>query len=111
MYFNFFVLVEKAYLGDELVMVGQVSSTVDAAVGTVAVGQVGLEGLGARHDDSCLGDSGGFRGDGVAVAGRSMGAVQEGAAGPGRLAGEAPQHTGEGRGGAWGGRHTPGTHT
>lgn len=30
-------------------MVGQVCPAVDAAVGAVAVGQVGLEGLGARH--------------------------------------------------------------
>ena len=92
-------------------MVGQVGPAVDAAVGAVAVGQVGLEGLGARHDHRRRAGGGVRRGDGVAVAGRGRGAVQEGAAGPGRLAGEAPQHAGEGRGGAWGGRHTPGTHT
>ena len=73
-------------------MVGQVGPAVDAAVGAVAVGQVGLEGLGARHPDH----------------GRGRGTVQEGAASPGRLAGEAPQHAGEGRGGGRGGRHTPG---
>lgn len=92
-------------------MVGQVCSTVDAAVGAVAVGQVSLEGLGARHDDSCLGDGDGCRGNGVAVAGWGGGAVQERASSPGRFAGEAPQHTGEGRGGVRGGRLTPGTHT
>lgn len=75
-------------------MVGQVRSAVDAAVGSVAAGQVGLEGLGARHPDHRVG--------------RGGGAVQERAAGPARLAGEAPQHTGKGRGGGRGGRHTPG---
>ena len=39
------------HLGDELIVIGQVCSAVDAAVGAVAVGQVGLEGLGARHGD------------------------------------------------------------
>ena len=78
------------HLGDELIVVGQVCSAVDAAVGAVAAGQVGLKGLGARHSDH----------------GRGRRAVQEGAAGPGRLAGEAPQHTGEGRGGGGAG----GTH-
>lgn len=71
-------------LGDELVMVGEVSSAVDAAVGAVAAGQVRLESFGARHGDH----------------GPGRRAVQEGAAGPGRLTREAPQHTGEGRGGA-----------
>lgn len=72
------------HLGDELVMVGEVCSAVDAAVGAVAAGQVRLEGFGARHGDH----------------GPGRWAVQEGAAGPGRLTWEAPQHTGEGRGGA-----------
>ena len=72
-------------------MVGQVSSAVDAAVGPVAAGQVRLEGLGARHSDH----------------GRSWRAVQEGTASPGRLTREAPQHTGEGRGGRRVGRRTP----
>lgn len=79
------------YLGDELVVVGQVSSAVDAAVGPVAAWQVGLKSLGARHSDH----------------GRCWRAVQEGTASPGRLTGKAPQHTGEGRGGRWVGRHTP----
>lgn len=78
-------------LGDELVVVGQVSSAVDAAVGPVAAWQVGLKSLGARHSDH----------------GRCWRAVQEGTASPGRLTGKAPQHTGEGRGGRWVGRHTP----
>lgn len=65
-------------------MVGEVCSAVDAAVGTVAAGQVRLESFGARHGDH----------------GPGRRAVQEGAAGPGRLTREAPQHTGEGRGGA-----------
>lgn len=83
--------VAAGYLGDELVVVGQVGPAVDAAVGSVAARQVGLEGLGARHSDH----------------GRGWRAVQKGAAGPGRLTREAPQHTGEGRGGRWGGRRTP----
>lgn len=37
------------HLGDELVVVGQVRPAVDAAVGAVAGGQVGLEGLGLGH--------------------------------------------------------------
>lgn len=65
-------------------MVGEVCSAVDAAVGTVATGKVRLEGFGARHGNH----------------GPGRRAVQEGAAGPGRLTREAPQHTGEGRGGA-----------
>ncbi len=65
-------------------MVGEVCSAVDAAVGAVAAGQVRLERFGARHGDH----------------GPGRRAVQEGAAGPGRLTREAPQHTGEGRGGA-----------
>lgn len=72
-------------------MVGQVSSAVDAAVGSMAARQVCLEGLGARHSDH----------------GRGWRAVQKGTASPGRLTGEAPQHTGEGRGGRWYGRQTP----
>lgn len=60
----------------------------DAAVGPVAARQVRLEGLGACHPDH----------------GRGWRAVQEGTASPGRLTGEAPQHTGEGRGGRWVGR-------
>lgn len=72
------------HLGDEFVVVGEVCSAVDAAVGAVAAGQVCLEGFGARHGDH----------------GPGRRAVQEGAAGPGRLTWEAPQHTGEGRGGA-----------
>jgi len=83
--------VPGGYLGDELVVVGQVRPAVDAAVRSMAAGQVRLERLGARHSDH----------------GRGGRAVQEGAAGPGRLAGEAPQDTGEGRGGRWGGRHAP----
>lgn len=79
------------YLGDELVVVGQVSSAVDAAVRSVAARQVRLESLGARHSDH----------------GWSWRAVQEGTASPGRLTREAPQHTGEGRGGRWVGRRTP----
>lgn len=69
-------------------MVGQVSPAVDAAVGPVAVRQIRLKSFGARHSDH----------------GRSWRAVQEGTASPGRLTGEAPQHTGEGRGGRWVGR-------
>ncbi len=65
-------------------MVGEVCSAVDAAVGAVAAGQVRLERFGARHGDH----------------GPGRRAVQEGAASPGRLTREAPQHTGEGRGGA-----------
>lgn len=65
-------------------MIGEVCSAVDAAVGAMTAGQVRLEGFGARHGDH----------------GPGRRAVQEGAAGPGRLTGEAPQHTGEGRGGA-----------
>lgn len=83
--------VVAGYLRDELVVVGQVSSAVDAAVGSVAARQIRLEGLGARHSDH----------------GRGWRAVQEGTASPGRLTGEAPQHTGEGRGGRWVGRRTP----
>lgn len=62
------------HLGDELVMVGQVSSAMDAAVGPVAARQISLESLGARHPDH----------------GRCWRAVQEGTASPGRLTGEAP---------------------
>lgn len=80
-----------ADLRDELVVVGQVSSAVDAAVGSVAARQVRLKSLGARHSDH----------------GRCWRAVQEGTASPGRLTREAPQHTGEGRGGRWVGRRTP----
>lgn len=65
-------------------MVGEMCSAVDAAVGAVAAGQVCLESFGARHGDH----------------GPGRRAVQEGAAGPSRLTREAPQHTGEGRGGA-----------
>lgn len=36
-------------LGDELVMVGEVCAAVDAAVGAVTVGQIGLESLGLGH--------------------------------------------------------------
>lgn len=79
------------YLGDELIVVGQVSSAVDATVGSMAARQVRLKGLGARHSDH----------------GRSWRAVQEGTASPGRLTREAPQHTGEGRGERWVGRQTP----
>lgn len=71
-------------------MVGEVCPAVDAAVGSVAAGQVGLEGLGAGHSQD----------------GRCRVAVRERVAGPGRLAREAPQHTGERRGGAGeGGAH------
>lgn len=80
-----------SYLGDELIVVGQVSSAVDATVCSMAARQVRLKGLGARHSDH----------------GRSWRAVQEGTASPGRLTREAPQHTGEGRGGRWVGRRTP----
>lgn len=38
-----------AHLWDELIVVGQVCSAVDAAVGAVAVGQVGLEGFRLGH--------------------------------------------------------------
>ena len=79
------------YLGDKLIVVGQVSPAVDAAVRSMAAGQVRLERLGARHSDH----------------GRGGRAVQEGAAGPVWLAWEAPQDTGEGRGGWRGGRHEP----
>lgn len=79
------------YLGDELVVVGQVSSAVDATVGSMAARQVRLKGLGACHSDH----------------GRCWRAVQKGTASPGRLTREAPQHTGEGRGGRWVGRRTP----
>ena len=79
------------YLGDKLVVVGQVSPAVDAAVRSMAARQVCLERLGARHSDH----------------GRSGRALQEGAAGPVWLAWEAPQDTGEGRGGWRGGRHEP----
>lgn len=65
-------------------MIGEVRSAVDAAVGSMTAGQVRLEGFGARHGDH----------------GPGRRAVQEGAAGPSRLTGEAPQHTGEGRDGA-----------
>lgn len=65
-------------------MVGQVCSAVNAAVGAMAVGQVGLEGFGARHGNR------GWR-DGV-------GAEQEGPVSPGRLTGETVEHAGEGRG-------------
>lgn len=37
------------YLGNEFVVIGQVSSAVDAAVGPVAGGQVCLKGLGSCH--------------------------------------------------------------
>lgn len=84
-------LLLPGYLGDELVMIGQVSSAVDAAVSSVAARQIRLESLGARHSDH----------------GRGWRAVQEGTASPGRLTREAPQHTGEGRGGRWVGRRTP----
>lgn len=83
--------VAETYLRNELIVIGQVSSAVDAAVGSVATRQVRLEGLGARHSDH----------------GRGWWAVQKRTAGPGRLTGEAPQHTGEGRGGRWVGRRTP----
>lgn len=72
-------------------MVGQVSAAVDATVSSMAAWQVRLKGLGARHSDH----------------GRGWRAVQEGTASPGRLTREAPQHTGEGRGGRWVGRRTP----
>lgn len=65
-------------------MVGQVGSAVNAAIGTMAVGQVGLKGFGARH-----GDCGGRHG---------AGAKQKWPVSPGRLAGETVEHTGEGRG-------------
>ncbi len=86
-------------LWDELIVVGQVRSAVNAAVGAMAVWQVGLEGFGARH-----GDRGGR--DGV-------GAEQEGPVSPGQLAGETVEHTGEGRGEASGEMraHLWGTHT
>lgn len=37
-----------AYLGNELIVFGQVCSAVDAAVGAVATGQVATEGLGGE---------------------------------------------------------------
>lgn len=86
-----FCCLADTYLGDELVVVGQVSPAVDAAVGSMAAGQVRLEGLRARHPDH----------------GRSWRAVQKRTASPGRLTGEAPQHTGECRGGGWVGQQTP----
>lgn len=66
-------------------MVGEVGSAVDTAVCSVAVGQVGLEGFGARH-----GGSGGRDG---------TGAQEEGPLGPVRLAVETVENAGEGRGG------------
>ncbi len=80
-------------------MVGQVRSAVNAAVGAMAVWQVGLEGFGACH-----GDRGGRDG---------AGAEQEGPVSPGRLAGEKVEHAGEGRGEASGEMraHLWGTHT
>ncbi len=53
-------------LWDELIVVGQVRSAVNAAVGAMAVWQVGLEGFGARH-----GDRGGRDGVGAEQKGRS----------------------------------------
>lgn len=63
----------------------------DAAVGSMAARQICLKGLRARHSDH----------------GRSWRAVQKWTASPGRLTGEAPQHTGECRGGSWVGQRTP----
>lgn len=72
-------------------MVGEVCTAVDAAVGPVACREVSLEGFGARHGEHR----------------RAWCAVHEGAAGPRRLTRKTAQHTREGRGGAWGGAHTP----
>lgn len=72
-------------------MVGEVCTAVDAAVSAVTGGKVGLEGFGARHGEHR----------------RALCTLHEGAAGPRRLTRETTQHTREGRGGAWGGTHTP----
>lgn len=77
-------------LRDELIVVGQVRSAVNAAVGAMAVGQVRLKCFGARHCDRS-------RRDGA-------GPEQEGPVSPGRLARETVEHTGEGRGDASGER-------
>lgn len=71
-------------------MVGEVCTAVDAAVGAVTCGKVGLEGFGARHGEHR----------------RAWCTLHKGAAGPRRLTRETAQHTREGRGGAWGGTHT-----
>lgn len=72
-------------------MVGKVSPAVDAAICPMAARQIRLEGLRTRHSDH----------------GRSWRAVQKWTASPGRLTGEAPQHTGECRGGSWVGQQIP----
>lgn len=72
------------YLRDELIVVSQVCSAVNAAIGAMTVWQVGLKGFGARHCD-CGGRDG-------------AGAKQNGPVCPGRLAGETVEHAGEGRG-------------
>lgn len=38
-----------ADLGDEFIVIGQVGSAMDAAIGAMAAGQIGLEGLGLGH--------------------------------------------------------------
>lgn len=65
-------------------MVGEVRTAVDAAVGAVTGGEVGLESFGARHGEHR----------------RAWCTLHEGAACPRRLTWETAQHAREGRGGA-----------